>query len=341
MIASVLSSKPSDRSVVIVASSIEAPHLSHPFFDLASFDAQQQNTSPYASSPVSDATLLGDQHQTTSASPNRSAEHSPRPTKRLKAAGRVSQLRDTAQVAVNGELMAVPDANDTATLVEDAVAAARPKRVRTGCLTCRERHLKCDEGLPHCQNCRKSSRVCKRGVRLNFIDTQVQKPPYMPLSHEWSIDFKDESREIAAEYKGGLGRYSALRTEEIAQMKEEAQFEMSQNMVVAPTMSHQQLPPIHALPAEVEMNSYPEPHQNIPDQSRESHHHHTHSNADSTYSSTLHASTQSTFSNSDQILTPPNEARDWLNQPEEVLFMQVFVEEVGSWMDSMDPHKHV
>src|SRR5205809_8055747 len=51
--------------------------------------------------------------------------------------------------------------------------ASKPKRVRTGCLTCRERHLKCDEALPRCQNCQKSDRVCKRGVRLNFIDTQV------------------------------------------------------------------------------------------------------------------------------------------------------------------------
>ena len=33
-------------------------------------------------------------------------------------------------------------------------AANKPKRVRTGCLTCRERHLKCDEGLPDWYVCR-------------------------------------------------------------------------------------------------------------------------------------------------------------------------------------------
>ncbi len=32
--------------------------------------------------------------------------------------------------------------------------------------------------------------------------------------------------------------------------------------------------------------------------------------------------------------------RDYLKTPDEVLFMQVFVEEVGLWMDSMDPMKH-
>jgi hypothetical protein len=60
------------------------------------------------------------------------------------------------------------------------------KRVRTGCLTCRERHLKCDEGVPDCLNCRKSNRECKRGVRLNFIDVQVKDPPYVPPTMEWS-----------------------------------------------------------------------------------------------------------------------------------------------------------
>lgn len=65
-------------------------------------------------------------------------------------------------------------------------AAGKSRRVRTGCLTCRERHLKCDEGLPDCNNCRKSSRECKRGVRLNFIDTQVKNPAIIPPTADWS-----------------------------------------------------------------------------------------------------------------------------------------------------------
>lgn len=48
----------------------------------------------------------------------------------------------------------------------------------------------------------------------------------------------------------------------------------------------------------------------------------------------------SSHSNPEQILTPPNETRDYLNSPEELLIMQVFVEEVGLWMDSLDPLKH-
>jgi len=60
-----------------------------------------------------------------------------------------------------------------------ASSSTKSKRVRTGCLTCRERHLKCDEGLPDCMNCRKSNRECKRGVRLNFIDVTVKDPPVL------------------------------------------------------------------------------------------------------------------------------------------------------------------
>lgn len=52
-------------------------------------------------------------------------------------------------------------------------------RTRTGCLTCRDRHLKCDEGSPSCQNCLKSNRECRKGMRINWIDTQVKAPPHL------------------------------------------------------------------------------------------------------------------------------------------------------------------
>ncbi|KAK4035048.1 hypothetical protein C8A01DRAFT_48712 [Parachaetomium inaequale] len=88
--------------------------------------------------------------------------------------------------------------------------AGKSKRVRTGCLTCRERHLKCDEGLPECNNCRKSSRPCRRGIRLNFLEIQVKDPPCLPPTADWSVQILDESRSIASEYKGGLGRYPRI-----------------------------------------------------------------------------------------------------------------------------------
>ncbi|KAJ5363403.1 hypothetical protein N7541_004247 [Penicillium brevicompactum] len=38
---------------------------------------------------------------------------------------------------------------------------ARGLRTRTGCLTCRERRVKCDDGKPTCLRCSKSDRVCR------------------------------------------------------------------------------------------------------------------------------------------------------------------------------------
>jgi hypothetical protein len=63
----------------------------------------------------------------------------------------------------------------------------------------------------------------------------------------------------------------------------------------------------------------------------------SHSAGDSSY---LPTAPPTGGSNPEQMLTPTNESRDYLNNPEEVLFMQVFVEEVGIWMDSMDSMKH-
>ena len=221
-------------------------------------------------------------------------------------------------------------------------SASKPKRVRTGCLTCRERHLKCDEGLPHCQNCRKSSRTCKRGVRLNFIDTKVEDPQIIPPTSEWSLSFQDESREIASEYKGGAGRYGILEQEAMDEGKDEEQHHISADIMNAPMMAHQQLPPIQHHSQENNapyINTSPDMRETI----RDAHHHHqhNHSNTDSYASLTLNAPSQASYASSEQTLQPQEDVRDYLSSPDETLYLQVFVEEVGLWMDSMDPHKHV
>ena len=76
--------------------------------------------------------------------------------------------------------------DDVAVIAPEAAAAPKPKRVRTGCLTCRERHLKCDEGLPNCLNCKKSGKVCKRGIKLNFHFIDVKDPAILPPTADWS-----------------------------------------------------------------------------------------------------------------------------------------------------------
>ncbi|KAK4644239.1 hypothetical protein QC761_303030 [Podospora bellae-mahoneyi] len=98
------------------------------------------------------------------------------------------------------------------------VQTSKARRVRTGCFTCRDRHVKCDEGAPVCNNCLKSNRQCKRGVRLNFAETnqQVKGPPRtVPRGKDWLVTFQDDSREIASGYKGGLESYSDAPDEDL------------------------------------------------------------------------------------------------------------------------------
>lgn len=234
------------------------------------------------------------------------------------------------------------DAAAAAAAAAVAAAAAKPKRVRTGCLTCRERHLKCDEGVPDCQNCKKSNRECKRGVRLNFIDTTIKNPPITPPTEDWDVVFQDESRDIASEYRGGLSRYAAIEMEAEGDVlpKEEPAFDFADQLIQAPVLAHQHLPSQQIPPGGVE--PYASSMQPMQEQGRDQHQRHGSSNSDSNFSNhTIGATSVSSYTINKQTLTPPSETREVLTDPEELLFMQVFVEEVGIWMDSMDPYKHV
>lgn len=290
--------------------------------------AQDPGISP---STASDLTLTGEAYSTTSTSPP-----SRKNSKRVKVEGH--QLGGNGSPGMNvsaGSAAGGEGASNT----PDNETAVKPKRVRTGCLTCRERHLKCDEGLPVCQNCRKSNRQCKRGLRLNFIDTQVKSPPVMAPIHDWNVNFLDESREIASEYKGGLSRYGVPEGGLSAQPLDSGiGFDFSSSLPPAPVPHHQSLPSIQGMLPD----TYQDESTLFDPTGRESHHSHAHSHSESTFSGTAMPPTSaSTFSNPDQTQGPIQASRDYMDNPEEVLFMQVFVEEVGLWMDSMDAVKHV
>ena len=217
---------------------------------------------------------------------------------------------------------------------EKAALASKPKRVRTGCLTCRERHLKCDEGTPVCQNCKKSNRNCKRGVRLNFIDTQVAAPPYLvPPPHDWQVGFQDDSVEIASEYKGGRARYSIREEYELP-------IEMAygySGQVGAPTMAHQALPQVGG-----GYSGYGDQATAMyPDATPDSYQPGAHSNTATAYSEHRQPVRQPSYDQSYPLHHPQEEQTPpYMDSPDEVLYMQVFVEEVGLWMDSMDAQKH-
>ena len=257
---------------------------------------------------------------------------------------------------------------------DGAEGTVKPKRVRTGCLTCRERHLKCDEGMPHCNNCKKSNRTCKRGVRLNFIDTWVDRPPNVVSLHgtkDWKVEFLDESRDIASEYRGGLAKYRALEPEIPTALQQrplhhthkEPQamtFDFATSAPPAPALSHQPLPPIQGV--------LPEPYPDMPHQQNQSlpppysqaqpfeaqlkptepniafqpmpPPPHSGSTSDGQYNSSSTGQQSVASYQTAPTEHEPDDRRKYLDDQEETLFMQVFVEEVGLWMDSMDPQKH-
>jgi len=243
---------------------------------------------------------------------------------------------------------------------KDGETSTKPKRVRTGCLTCRERHLKCDEALPLCNNCKKSNRACKRGVRLNFLDTWTARPPQLVTSFgtpDWRVTFLDESREIASEYQGGTEKYglsvSVEKPQPTYSRSAESLNSGRPDTALGTANSSLTLPEVLHQPSS--SSSYPVNTFELPLQPDSNHartvHSHSHflpqsgtlmpqSNMAESSASVPHGSTASfgSFDSDLQDLDP--ERKEFLTSPDETLYMQVFVEEVGLWMDSMDPQKH-
>ncbi|KAH6671683.1 hypothetical protein B0J14DRAFT_78958 [Halenospora varia] len=54
------------------------------------------------------------------------------------------------------------------------------RKSRTGCKTCRGRHIRCDEKTPICRNCERSGRQCHYVVKAKE-ETENQTPPYAVL----------------------------------------------------------------------------------------------------------------------------------------------------------------
>ncbi|KAF4450460.1 hypothetical protein F53441_6459 [Fusarium austroafricanum] len=89
-------------------------------------------------------------------------------------------------------------------LVKPKLTRTSASKVRTGCITCKKRHVKCDEAKPHCRNCMRNHRKCegyaipekkrKHAFEIQWDSKQVTRaaPPaaQLHLVHD-SIDFRD------------------------------------------------------------------------------------------------------------------------------------------------------
>jgi hypothetical protein len=162
-----------------------------------------------------------------------------------------------------------------------------------------------------------------------------------------TVHFQDESRDIASEYAGGVKRYAPfINTATPVRTKNSPPTPRNNpsvsSMGSSATLSHPTLPPIlPLLPDPPRLNSNNEPA--VPHEDSTSHHHHQSTSAYSGYALSSSSSRPPPRApTSDRTLSPaPRETKSYLENAEETLFMQVFVEEVGIWMDSLDPLKHV
>ncbi|OQE94180.1 hypothetical protein PENNAL_c0004G09570 [Penicillium nalgiovense] len=205
----------------------------------------------------------------------------------------------------------------------------KARRVRTGCLTCRQRHLKCDEAVGRCLNCRKSDRICRRGVRLNFIDTQTVAPPHIiARPHGSKVTFRDDSRMIASLYVGGFEIYPPVQAESPVQEDPQTHHEFD-------FMGDDDLTNLfQSVAHSFDPLSLDAPHPNA---------------ADFVGTDTWH---QSHLVPGDELLphgtshfarklAGKHEYHAFLTDPEQVSLLRIFVEEVGPRMDIMDEMNHV
>ncbi|KAK9793585.1 hypothetical protein SCARD494_06169 [Seiridium cardinale] len=229
-----------------------------------------------------------------------------------------------------------------------------------------------------------------------------KEPPYIPQAEEWSVHFQDESRLIASEYQGGLGRYAKLEPQIVTPPREpDLDMIRRQSIAVASSDGHAG---DHRIPATIPTPQslyYTDRGQLHPDQYSDGGH--TRKNSDASFMAPPSSShsigytnlmsdpfsavkdehnrgfSQATYRNGSDastaasiagmtgveaqtqfrdvhaagiesgptpdtgMMTPPNDKngeREYLNSPEELQFMQVFVSEVGVWMDSLDKEKH-
>jgi hypothetical protein len=147
----------------------------------------------------------------------------------------------------------------------------------------------------------------------------------------WAVEFKDESRKTASEYMGGIEMYP---------VRDPAH---SRNRSFEPSALHTTYAHHHRISNYSDMASeYGSQGGYAPMRSFQNPQHHQLAHSTPSDNMSAQASVNAFMTpNPDPRDLQELDGPDYLVDQEEVLFMQVFVEEVGIWMDSMDSKKHV
>ncbi|KAF5857019.1 hypothetical protein ETB97_006410 [Aspergillus alliaceus] len=94
--------------------------------------------------------------------------------------------------------------------------ASKPK-VRTGCITCKIRKVKCDEGKPACTRCTNTGRKCD-GYALEIVPSKISQPLKTVTaskssmeSHALEFFFHKSSTQLAGFFEGGFWRATVLQ----------------------------------------------------------------------------------------------------------------------------------
>ncbi|KAL2159494.1 hypothetical protein VTH06DRAFT_2499 [Thermothelomyces fergusii] len=184
-------------------------------------------------------------------------------------------------------------------------AAAKSKRVRTGCLTCRERHLKCDEGAPDFQILDESRSIASNyegGLEL-YPRVVTKTPPESELDapSRHAAPGEDEFTFPPLRDPGGIGGYR----------------------IHSPNHNHGDPHGLNTTPQIPSQSIWPAPHSLRTGARGEQ---------------GRHSGTQT------GLMTPRSEDTtdelEYLRTDEEIHFMQAYIDEVAIWMDALDNDKH-
>ncbi|GFF80806.1 C6 zinc finger domain protein [Aspergillus lentulus] len=93
---------------------------------------------------------------------------------------------------------------DSPSRAEGERVARRWGRTRSGCLNCRKKRRKCDEGKPTCLRCRKRGESCQWGMRVTFREANTQMLVHDPRQSEnrthKSFQIMDVTSEVIRDY---------------------------------------------------------------------------------------------------------------------------------------------